>query len=37
MNEKLDLVKILNDCSVGTRLYSAAHGEVTLNYVGTED
>lgn len=37
MNENLDLVKILKDCSVGTMLYSAAHGEVTLNYVGTED
>lgn len=37
MNENLDLVKILNDCPVGTRLYSAIHGEVTLNHVSSED
>ena len=37
MNENLDLVKILNDCSVGTRLYSVIHGEVTLNHVSSED
>ena len=33
----LDLVKILKDCPKGTKLYSTIHGEVTLNYVGTED
>lgn len=33
----LDLVKILKNCPKDTRLYSAAHGEVTLNYVGAED
>ena len=37
MNENLDLVKILNDCPVGTRLYSVIHGEVTLNHVSSED
>lgn len=33
----LDLVEILKNCPKGTKLYSMAHGEVTLNYVGTED
>ena len=33
----LYFVKILNDCSVGTRLYSVIHGEVTLNHVSSED
>ena len=33
----LDLVEILKNCPKGTKLYSTAHGEVTLNYVGTED
>lgn len=28
----LDLVKILKDCPKGTKLYSAIHGEVTLEY-----
>lgn len=37
MNENLDLVKILKDCPVGTRLYSVIHGEVTLNHVSSED
>lgn len=37
MNENLDLVKILNDSSIGTRLYSVIHGEVTLNHVSSED
>lgn len=33
MNENLDLVKILKNCPKGTKLYSAIHGEVTLEYV----
>lgn len=37
MNENLDLVEILKDCPVGTRLYSVIHGEVTLNHVSSED
>ena len=37
MNENLDLVEILKDCPRGTILYSVIHGEVTLNYVDTED
>lgn len=37
MNENLDLVKILKDCPVGTRLYSVIHGEVILNHVSSED
>ena len=30
MNEKIDLTKILKDCSKGTKLYSTIHGEVSL-------
>lgn len=37
MNESWNLVEILKDCPVGTILYSVIHGEVTLNYVDTED
>lgn len=33
----LDLVKILKDCPKGTKLYSAIHGEVTLDQVNNID
>ena len=34
MNENLDLVKILKNCPIGTKLYSLIHGEVTLDEIG---
>ena len=33
MNENLNLVEILKDCPIGTKLYSSAHGEVELEEV----
>lgn len=33
MNENLDLVEILKDCLVGTKLYSSVYGEVELENV----
>lgn len=33
MNENLDLVEILKDCPVGTKLYSTIHGEVVFTCV----
>ena len=33
MNENLDLVEILKDCPVGTRLYSLIFGDVRLHHV----
>lgn len=37
MNENLDLVKILKNCPIGTRLYSLIHGEVALDEIGNPD
>lgn len=37
MNENLDLVEILKDCPVGTKLYSTIHGEVVFNCVRYHD
>ena len=33
MNENINLVEILKDCPIGTKLYSSAHGEVELEKV----
>ncbi len=33
MNENLNLVEILKDCPIGTKLYSSVHGEVELEEV----
>ena len=33
MNENLNLIEILKDCPIGTKLYSSAHGEVELEEV----
>ena len=33
MNENLNLVELLKDCPIGTKLYSSAHGEVELEEV----
>lgn len=33
MNENINLVEILKDCPIGTKLYSSAHGEVELEEV----
>lgn len=33
MNENLNLVEILKDCPIGTKLYYSAHGEVELEEV----
>ena len=33
MNENLNLVEILKDCTQGTKLYSTVHGDVTLESV----
>lgn len=33
MNENLNLVEILRDCPIGTKLYSSVHGEVELEEV----
>lgn len=33
MNENINLVEILKDCPIGTKLYSTAHGEVELEEV----
>ena len=33
MNENLNLLEILKDCPIGTKLYSSAHGEVELEEV----
>ena len=35
MNDKLNLVKILNDCPNGTKLYSSVFGEVELDHIDT--
>lgn len=35
MNDKLNLVKILNDCLNGTKLYSSVFGEVELDHIDT--
>lgn len=35
MNENLDLVEILKDCQLGTKLYSTVHGEVV--FVAVDD
>lgn len=37
MNENLDLVKILKNCPIGTRLYSLIHGEVALDEICNPD
>lgn len=33
MNEKLNLVEILKDCPIGTKLYSTIHGDVKLELI----
>ena len=33
MNENLNLIELLKDCPIGTKLYSSAHGEVELEEV----
>ena len=33
MNENLNLLEILKDCPVGTKLYSTIYGEVTFNKI----
>ena len=33
MNENLNLIEILKDCPIGTKLYSSVHGEVELEEV----
>ena len=35
MNDKLNLLKILNDCLNGTKLYSSVFGEVELDHIDT--
>ena len=37
MNKNLDLIKILKDCPIGTKLYSAIHGEVEFNSITPKD
>ena len=34
MNENLNLVEILKDCPIGTKLYSTIHGDVKLELIG---
>lgn len=33
MNENLNLIDLLKDCPIGTKLYSSVHGEVELEEV----
>lgn len=33
MNENLNLIELLKDCPIGTKLYSSVHGEVELEEV----
>ena len=33
MNENLNLVEILKDCPIGTKLYSTIHGDVKLELI----
>lgn len=33
MNENINLIEILKDCPIGTKLYSSVHGEVELEEV----